>query len=99
MAGVDIEELLWDEDNEAHIARHGVTPAEVEEVVRSPATRWEHDDKHRPGRLVAYGATAAGRHLVAVCDTPSASALSYVVTARPMKPREKQAFKERVDKP
>jgi uncharacterized DUF497 family protein len=26
-----IDELVWDEENERHIARHGVSPEEVEE--------------------------------------------------------------------
>ena len=92
MGDVRIETLLWDEHNEAHIARHGVTPAEVEDVVFSPATRWAVDNRFRPGRLVAHGATVAGRLLVVVCDTPTASALSYPVTARPINDRERRAY-------
>ncbi|HXX91758.1 MAG TPA: BrnT family toxin [Acidimicrobiales bacterium] len=86
-----IEGLLWDEHNERHISRHHVTPAEVEQVVFSPATLWRRDDSHRPGRLVALGRTATGsRWLVVVCENPTADGLSYVVTARPMNPRERR---------
>lgn len=70
---VEIRCLLWDEHNEAHIAGHQVTPAEVEEVVFGPATHWGRDDRARVGRLVARGVTSASRYLVVVCDTPTAS--------------------------
>lgn len=92
--------LVWwtsgrDEHNEAHIADHGVTPAEVEQVVFNPLTRWATDASHRPGRLVAFAWTVVRRPLVVVCDTPTTSGLSYVVTARPMNSRERRAFEER----
>ena len=60
----------WEELNREHIARHGVSPAEAEEVVLSaedpfPATI-EGD------KLVVWGATGSGRHLqvVYVFKTP-----------------------------
>jgi uncharacterized DUF497 family protein len=28
-----IKDFLWDEENESHIAKHGVTPEEVEEAL------------------------------------------------------------------
>jgi uncharacterized DUF497 family protein len=78
----------------AHIAGHGVTPAEVDEVVFNAATRWAVDNRNRRGRLVARGTTAAGRLLVVVCDSPTAGASSYPVTARPMSDRERRRFEE-----
>lgn len=29
-------EILWTEDSETHIARHGITPGEVEDAIYSP---------------------------------------------------------------
>ena len=71
-----------------------MTSAEVESVVFSPATRWAVDDRNRPGRMVARGTTSAGRLLVVVCDTPTASASSCPVTARPMNDRERRRYEE-----
>lgn len=34
-----IDELLWDEQSEEHIARHNVSPEEVEEAVFDPSSR------------------------------------------------------------
>jgi uncharacterized DUF497 family protein len=90
---VEITELLWDDQNIAHIARHEVTPREVEEVVFSPATLFfDGGDADRPGRLVAFGATAAARLLAVYLDTP-AGGRSYPVTARPMTAKEKRSYR------
>ena len=33
---VDVRALSWDDQNEAHITRHDVTPREVNQVVENP---------------------------------------------------------------
>jgi uncharacterized protein len=88
--------VLWDVRNVGHIARHGVTPNEVEEVVRTDKARWFTDDTVRLGRLVVLGPTTTGRFLVIVLDRPTPSGVAYCVTARPMSPRERQDY-ERAD--
>ena len=87
MAEVRLRSLLWDEANEAHIARHRVEPEEVEEVVFGQTAVFAVDDSHRVGRLVARGTTKVGRHLLVVLDEPTGAGDSYVVTARPMTKR------------
>ena len=76
--------VLWDAHNVEHIARHGVTPNEVEEVVRTDKARWFTDDSVRPGRLVVLRPATSGRLLVIVFDRPTPSGLAYCLTARPM---------------
>jgi uncharacterized DUF497 family protein len=79
----------WSEDQ---IARHGVTMAEVNEVLAG---------RHResPGRkasTIITGQTRAGRYLliVAIEDGDDGDdELAFIVTARPMTEREKRAFK------
>ena len=87
-----LRQLLWDEWNEAHVARHRVTPAEVEEVVFGERTRFFEAPDGR--RVLAFGPTARGRHLLVVTDAPSRGGSAYVVTARPMTTRELRAFEE-----
>lgn len=59
--GVEITELLWDDQNVAHIARHDVTVSEVEEVVfGGSALFFDLDQPARPGRIGAFGVTTAG---------------------------------------
>jgi len=86
--------LQWDRYNINHVARHVVTPAEVEEVVAHPATRWNRDDSHRAGRLVGFGLTAAQRLLVVYLEAISPQNTTVVVTARPMTARERTAYQE-----
>jgi uncharacterized DUF497 family protein len=87
--------LLWDEHNIAHIAEHGVLPAEVEQVVFLPnALPPRRDNRVRVGRLVILGATVATRLLVVVLDAPTASGMAYVVTAYPMNERDRRRFWE-----
>ena len=95
MMEVNLTRLLWDEANEAP---HRPAPDErtrgVSEVVFGAKTAFAVDDPHRRGRLVAYGATAAGRYLVVVLDEPTTSGTPYVVTARPMTAKELREYQE-----
>ena len=50
----------WHAHDVGHIARHGVAPNEVEEVVRTDKARWFTDDAVRLGRLVVIGPPATG---------------------------------------
>ncbi len=92
-------ELRWTPDRIAHIARHGVTPAEVEEAVfGDPQGRlWRGPRSRRDPRrslYYAYGRTAAGRHLcVVLLDLGDGQALP--VTARDMTPAERRRYRRR----
>jgi len=94
---VDVTELLWDDHNQAHIARHDVTAAEVTSLIFGPGPLLVViSDEHRVGRREFYGRTEGGRYLLAVTDAPTSTGLAYVVTARPLSDRERRAFEERV---
>ncbi len=54
----------WDEHNAGHIARHDVTPMEVEEMFRRP--RIEQESEKDKGCFETYGTTESGRYLVVV---------------------------------
>lgn len=63
-------EAEWDEDNIDHIARHGVEPEEVEEIVYEDCYPSLIVRGRRRGlretRMIVYGQTCAGRYVFAV---------------------------------
>ena len=65
----------WDATNREHIARHGVTPEEAEDVVRNaenPFPQTIEDDK-----FVVWGATESGRYLQVIYVLKSPGEVSY----------------------
>ena len=84
-------EILWTLESEIHIAKHGVTPDEVEEALYS---RPRLAVPGRDGTRLVYCGTTAGRHLfVVVAQAPDGR--DFVVTAREMTDMEKRAFRRR----
>lgn len=76
------ESILWDRDddpdgNVQHCAKHGVTKEEVEDVLENPL---DEDMSRSSGRLVAFGDTSTGRHLMVVYERIDAD-IVYPVTA------------------
>jgi len=84
-----VREIRWTEESEDHIARHGVTPDEVEQVINT-----------RPRLVVTgaeevvyvFGTTDAGRYIMVVL-VEAADGRDFVVTARDMTDSERQAFR------
>ncbi|HPM82886.1 MAG TPA: hypothetical protein PLF81_19420 [Candidatus Anammoximicrobium sp.] len=74
--------LIWDLDddpqgNVQHIAEHGITKAEVVDVLSRPETR---EESRSSGRAVAIGTTSEGRTILVVYDEIDEYTL-YPVTA------------------
>lgn len=88
---VFIKRLIWDEWNIAHIARHDVTPDEVEEVCHySPVFR----DSYK-GRKLVIGPTKLGRMVTVALDPePDMEDVYYPVTAHPASRKERRRYKE-----
>lgn len=84
-------ELKWTDKNEAHIARHGVSPAEVEQALSGRPLVFLHGREYT---IIAQGTTYAGRYLTIVL-TESIDGRFYVVTARDMTLRELQTFRKK----
>ncbi len=82
-----VRRLVWDAWNVAHVARHQVSPEEVEEVCHGDPVELES----YANRIVLIGPTAAGRVLTAVLD-PMGGAVYYPITARPASRRERRYF-------
>lgn len=83
--------IIWPEDRIDHIARHGIVPAEVEELVASRALVLRAKSEGQNPVYHVLGQLRSGKYLLAVLIRfPDGNSLP--VTARPMTLREKQRF-------
>jgi uncharacterized DUF497 family protein len=88
---MEIFELIWPEDRIDHIARHEVTPEEVEEVCFGHSLILRAKSEGDNPVYYILGQTLSGRHLFCVViQFPDST--GYPVTARPMTPKEKRRF-------
>lgn len=86
-----IHSFNWDEENEDHIAEHGVTIFEVEETILfgKPFYQRSREDKY-----IAYGLTEEGRYLFIVFVTKGSGRIR-VISARDMTEKEKRYYKKK----
>ena len=88
-----IRELLWPQDRIEHIARHNVTPDEVEEVCLSrPFIQRAKSEGENPVYYI-LGQTNQGRYLFSVVIR-FPDGRGYPVTARPMTEKEKRRYRQ-----
>ena len=85
-----IKGFIWDDENVAHIARHAVSPDEVEEALVGDAVVLRGGDD----RYLAYGRSENDRWLFAVYVTRSRGRVR-VLTARDMTDREKRLYRHK----
>lgn len=86
---ISFRKLRWDEWNIAHIARHNVTPDEVEEVCHGDPVI----QTGKKGRKLVLGPTKANRIVLAVLD-PEGKGKYYPVTARDASKKERKLYKQ-----
>jgi uncharacterized DUF497 family protein len=85
-----ITSLIWDDWNTAHIARHDVTPAEVEAVCAGKhIVRKSYDN-----RFLVVGYIPQQRPLLVVLDPEPQEGVFYPVTARTADRKERQWYKD-----
>ena len=88
-----INELLWPRDRIEHIARHSVTPDEVEEVCFGQSLVLRAKSQGENPVYYVLGQTDAGRYLFSVIiQFPDGR--GYPVTARTMTDHEERRFKQ-----
>jgi hypothetical protein len=80
----------WNRGNTNHIARHGVTPGEAEEVIAGNPIVMEVQFRNRERRILCAGHTAEGRALAVVYTVREGRV--RVVTAFPAR----QSVKEKL---
>ncbi|MBI4565894.1 MAG: BrnT family toxin [Planctomycetes bacterium] len=86
--GWRVREFDWDEANEEHIARHGITPQEAEEVFRGRVLL----RRARSGRYYASGQSGRGRYLALIVER-RADRVVRVITARDMDDQERRFYR------
>jgi len=88
-----ISELVWPEDRVEHIARHGVTPDEVEQACFGRSLVQKAKSGGPNPVYYVLGETDSGRYLFCVVvQFPDRK--GYPVTARPMTDGEKRRYRQ-----
>jgi hypothetical protein len=64
--------LDWDDANSAHVARHGVAPAEAEQVVLGASLPLDTEERSGEDRHTELGETTAGAAAVGRLDLEAA---------------------------
>jgi len=80
--------LEWDDDNEEHIARHGIVRKEVEDVCFG--RHWAIRARGK-NRMSVFGQTAGGRYVLAIVERV-AHGIYRPITARQMNSKERRRF-------
>jgi uncharacterized DUF497 family protein len=91
---MEIREFEWDDSNIEHIAKHGVSPDEVEDVA------FDDDPwikKGRKGSRYMLGYTIAGRYLFVVYKSKG-KGIARVITSMDMDKKTRRLYKERVER-
>jgi uncharacterized DUF497 family protein len=75
-----IEGIEWNEHNEFHATRHGVSAREIEQAMESPLTA--HTNKRgRSGDYIVQGRTAGGRRIKVVFAYDAGTRVARPITA------------------
>ena len=91
---MEIREFEWDDSNIEHIAKHGVSPDEVEDVA------FDDDPWIKKGRKESrymLGYTIAGRYLFVVYKS-NGKGIARVITSMDMDKKTRRLYKERVER-
>lgn len=85
-----IDDLEWTLDRLEHIARHGITPEEVEEIFASALAF----KRGRAGVYEAWGQTESGRYLLVIFRYLGHNR-AWPITARDMDENEKRVLRRK----
>lgn len=84
----------WDDDNEGHLAAHGVMPQEAEEVANN-APAYARNVKNHSGDYKMMGWTDSGRRLTIIVTTNPKTREMRVITGWEMDARDFRHLKGR----
>jgi uncharacterized DUF497 family protein len=90
---MQVHEFVWPDDRVDHIAQHGITPDEVEDVCFGKPLVYRAKSEGKNPVYYVLGQTNAGRYLFCVIiQFPDGK--GYPVTARPMTAKEKRRYRK-----
>jgi hypothetical protein len=89
-----ITELVFDERNVEHIARHGVIPEEIEEVCYLNPFFTRARSRRGKRRYRVIGQTEDGRYLTIFLE-PLGKGVYYPITARDATSKERREYRRR----
>ncbi len=72
-----IKNLIWDDGNVAHIAKHDVSPSEIEETLEINRVEWEAYKE----RIFIVGSTKTGRMLTVILEPKEGAGIYKPITA------------------
>jgi uncharacterized DUF497 family protein len=87
-------EFEWDEDNVEHLAAHGISPEEVEDLFEGPVLRRRGGTDARD-RFRVLGRTPAGRYLAIVIQQKGRGVIR-AFTGWEMRPHERNLYDRQV---
>ena len=94
MSIVEDLDFEWDDDNLDHLARHGISADEVEELFESPVVR-RRGGTDAPDRFRVLGRTASGRYLGIVYQR-KAHGVIRPFTGWDLRPHERDLYDRQV---
>lgn len=86
---ISIDKLIWNDWNIVHIAKHNVTPDEVEQVCHSKYVTFETYKR----RIALIGPTETG-HMIFIILAPKEEGVYYPVTARVADRKERAYYQK-----
>lgn len=86
---IAITQLIWDDWNIEHIARHDLVPEDVARSLRDPKAIFL---KAKQGRVMVLG-RAERRLVTTVLNAQATSGVYYVITARDMSKKERALYR------
>lgn len=84
-----IRQLIWDDWNVKHIAKHKMTPDEADKACRNEPIF----AKGKKGRIIALGYGSKERLLTVVLDPTQETGTFYPVSVRPASRKERRYYK------
>ena len=89
---IEVRDLIWDEWNREHVARHGVTERDVLTACLGP----HHTGGSYNGRIRLIGLDTVGSMVTVILSPQEEQGIYYVVTARPASRKERRVYRQEV---
>ena len=86
---LEVKDLIWDDWNSLHIAKHKLTRAEIETACTGKAVTFAG----KKGRLILLGLTQSRKLIAVILDPEPQTGIYYPVTARPASKKERRYYR------